>query len=58
MRPGVDLAWDLRERPWPLEDASCERILARDALEQHLPDMIGFMDECWRPLKPSRTLLI
>jgi hypothetical protein len=57
MRPGVDLAWDLRERPWPLDDDSCERILARDVLE-HLADVVGFMDECWRLLKPGGTLVV
>lgn len=56
-RPGVDIAWDLRDRPWPLDDNSCERILARDVLE-HLPDVVGFMDECWRLLKPGGTLVI
>src|SRR6266542_6718465 len=56
-RPGVDVAWDLRERPWPFDAESCERILARGVLE-HLPNVIGFMDECWRLLKPGGVLVI
>jgi SAM-dependent methyltransferase len=57
LHPGVDVAWDLRQFPWPLDDNSCDRILARDVLE-HLPDVVDFMDECWRLLRPDGVLVV
>ena len=57
MHEGTDVAWDLRHVPWPIEDDTCDDVLARDVIE-HLPDVVPFMDECWRVLKPDGTLTI
>jgi len=53
----VDVAHDLNIRPWPFEDGCAERIEAIDVLE-HLDDVVGFMDECWRILKPGGVLKV
>jgi predicted SAM-dependent methyltransferase len=53
----ADVVHDLDTYPWPLEDESAERIEAIDVLE-HLRDVVGFMDECWRVLRPDGTLLV
>jgi 2-polyprenyl-3-methyl-5-hydroxy-6-metoxy-1,4-benzoquinol methylase len=57
LHEGVDVAWDLREVPWPVAGDTCEDILAQDVLE-HLPDVVPFMDECWRLLRPGGKLTI
>jgi SAM-dependent methyltransferase len=57
MRPGVDVAHDLEVRPWPWADDSAEEIEARHVLE-HLADCVGFMDECWRVLRPGGRLRV
>ena len=53
--PHVDVAHNLREFPWPFEDNSCEHIWFVDVLE-HLPDVIGTIDECWRILAPGGSM--
>ena len=45
--PGVDLVWDLERRPWPMADCDTRRLIAHQTLE-HIGDLIGFMNECWR----------
>ena len=56
-RPGVDVVHDLETRPWPWADSSASHIEAIDLLE-HLDDVVGFMDECWRVLEPGGTLFV
>ena len=55
--PGVDVVCDLSERPWPLDDASVDRLLAFHLVE-HLPDLLVFMEEAHRALKTGGTLEI
>jgi len=52
-----DVVLDLEVRPWPWESGSAEQIVAMDVLE-HLDDVVGFMDECWRVLRPGGTLTV
>jgi predicted SAM-dependent methyltransferase len=51
----VDHAWDLNHFPWPWPDGSFREVIAEDVLE-HLDDVVGFMDECWRILSPGGRL--
>lgn len=68
--PHVDLAFELAELPWPLEDDSVDVLLALDVFE-HLAEKLIFpngrelfvplqveqwLDECWRVLKPGGLL--
>lgn len=53
--PHVDEIWDLRVFPWPWADNSVEHIWFKDVLE-HLPDVIGTINECWRVLQPGGSL--
>lgn len=58
--PHVDIAFDLREFPWPISgDGTFSEILALDVFE-HIPVECGipFMDECWRLLAPDGTLFL
>jgi hypothetical protein len=51
----VDTAWDLDVRPWPWADGAFAEVVAEDVLE-HLGDVVGFMDECHRLLRPGGRL--
>jgi len=53
----VDVAWDLRDHPWPWPDEMFDYVLAYDVIE-HLIDTIAFVDECWRILKVGKVLVI
>jgi len=55
--PHIEVAWDLRVMPWPWADDSAEWIGAHHIIE-HLPDLVGFMNECWRILAPGGRLVI
>jgi SAM-dependent methyltransferase len=55
--PGVDRALDLELFPWPWESGSVAEIFCSHYVE-HTADLIAFMDECWRVLKPGGTLTI
>jgi hypothetical protein len=56
-QPGVDVAWDLDEIPWPWGDGSAGEIRAFDIFE-HVSDPLGFMAECHRVLADAGTLFI
>jgi SAM-dependent methyltransferase len=53
--PGVDIVADLSRAPWPLRDESVDSILAFHLVE-HLPDLVLFMEEAHRVLKPDGTV--
>lgn len=62
---GVDIVHDLEEFPWPIEDDSCNVILASHILEHIKPwkfmDPAGrpcVMGEIWRVLKADGQLLL
>ena len=48
----VDVVMDLEKFPWPIESNSVDEIFCSHYIE-HTPDMIKFMDECYRILKPA-----
>jgi len=52
----VDLAFDLQEVPWPLQDESVMMLLATDVFEHLKLDVQTWLDECWRVLVPGGTL--
>ncbi len=54
---GAEMVHDLDVMPWPFDDCSAEEIRAFDVFE-HLEDVIGAMDECWRILQPGGRLTI
>jgi SAM-dependent methyltransferase len=54
---GVDLVWDLENFPWPIPDNSVDQIVCNHYIE-HTKDIIKFMEEIYRILKPGRTALI
>lgn len=45
-----DVVHDLNIFPWPCDDESFQKIIAKDIYE-HVDDPIKFMKECWRILK-------
>lgn len=54
--PHVDVAFDLEVMPWPLADASVEKLLATDVFEHLKCDVQTWLDECWRVLIPQGEL--
>jgi SAM-dependent methyltransferase len=48
---------DLNVIPWPFDDDSVDQVDAIDVVE-HLDDVVRFMNECWRILRPGGTLEI
>ena len=56
--PGVNVQWDLNNRPWPWEDGSVIEIIAKDLVEHLEITLIKFMDECHRVLTPGGTVYI
>lgn len=55
--PGVDVQHDLDVQPWPFPDEAAGEIIAQDVFE-HLGDLIGVMNECWRILVVGGRLTI
>lgn len=55
--PGADVQCDLSVYPWPWEDDSVDRVCSVHYVE-HVTDLIGFMNELWRILKPNGEALI
>lgn len=53
----VDVIHDLRKYPWPFEDCQFDNIVAKDIIE-HMLEVIPFLDECWRILKPGGHIRI
>ncbi len=49
---GAEIVHDWDDYPWPFDDNSVEAINASQILE-HTKDLIKFMDECYRILKPG-----
>lgn len=54
---GVDIVWDLEEYPWPFQDNSVDEIFSSHFIE-HAEDLISFMDEIYRILKPQSKATI
>jgi hypothetical protein len=54
--PHVDVAFDLRQMPWPLLDGELSHLLAIDVFEHLKCDVQTWLDECWRVLSPGGTL--
>lgn len=54
---GVDLAYDLEKFPWPFPDNSVDEAVCSHYIE-HTRDLIKFMDEVWRIMKPGKQVLI
>ncbi len=55
--PPVDIVHDLDSIPWPVEDSSMDIVYAHSVVE-HLTDIVSFMDEVWRVLKPGGRLIM
>ncbi len=55
--PGVDLVLDLDQFPYPFANGSVDEVHLKHVLE-HLPDVMGIMEEVWRVLKPGGTVQI
>lgn len=53
----VDLVWDLEKFPWPIPDNSVDQIVCNHYIE-HTNDLIKFMEDLYRILKPGATALI
>ncbi len=53
----VDAVVDLEQFPWPIESDSAEEIFCSHYVE-HTPDLIKFMDEVHRILKPGGKIKI
>lgn len=57
-RPWLDVVHDLNVLPWPWEDESFDRIVARSVFEHLDVDLVASMNECWRLLRPGGTLYL
>ena len=51
----VDTVMDLEKFPWKIKSNSAEEIYSSHYIE-HTSDLIKFMDECYRILKPGGTM--
>jgi SAM-dependent methyltransferase len=54
---GIDVVHNLNQRPWPLEASSATDILCEHGIE-HVDNVVDFMAECHRILKPGGVLRI
>lgn len=54
---GIDVVHDLNETPWPFADNSFDSVVAIHLVE-HLKDLISFMNEAHRIIKPGGSLYI
>ncbi|MBE3086934.1 MAG: methyltransferase domain-containing protein [Bacteroidetes bacterium] len=59
VKPGekVDAVVDLEQFPWPIESESADDIFCSHYVE-HTPDLIKFMDEVYRILKPGGKIKV
>ncbi len=55
--PGVDMVHDLEKFPWPFPDASVDEAVCSHYIE-HTKDLMKFMNEVHRILKPGAKILI
>ncbi len=53
----TDVVHDLRDFPWPFSDEQFERAYALDIIE-HMLEVVPFLDEVWRILRPGGALFI
>jgi predicted SAM-dependent methyltransferase len=53
----ADIVHDLNKYPYPFEDNSVDEINCQHFVE-HVDDLVKFMDECWRILKPEAKMNI
>jgi len=54
--PGIDVAWDLNELPWPWGDCSFDLVVARAVFEHLKINLLESVGECWRILRPGGRL--
>ncbi len=54
---GVDMVYDLEKFPWPIPDNSVDEIFSSHYIE-HTKDIIKFMEELYRIMKPGAKALI
>jgi predicted SAM-dependent methyltransferase len=54
---GVDTVHDLTKFPWPFKDNSVEEAYCSHYVE-HTPDLVAFMNEVYRILKPDAQIRI
>jgi predicted SAM-dependent methyltransferase len=52
--PNVDFVVDLDKFPWPWKSNSVDKVVCHQYIE-HTKDIIKFMNELWRILKPGAT---
>lgn len=55
--PGVDIVWDLEKFPYPFDDNSIDEVWCSHYIE-HTSDMIAFMEELYRIMKPGSKAMI
>lgn len=54
--PHIDVAFDLEQLPWPVEDASVTELRAIDVFEHLRLEVQQWLDEAWRVLAPGGKL--
>ncbi len=57
-RSEIDLAFDLNRVPWPLKANDWDHLSAISVFEHLRLTFIETLDECWRVLKPNKTLFV
>lgn len=55
--PDVDVVWDLTRFPWPFDNDSVDEAVCSHYVE-HTPDLIKFMNELHRIMKPGASAII
>lgn len=53
----VNVVHNLEETPWPIADGAAKHANATHVVE-HIKNIQGFMDECWRILSPGGSLFM
>ena len=53
--PQIELAFNLEDKDWPVEENSADELRAFDVIE-HIENVVLFMDNCWKWLKAGGTL--
>lgn len=57
-RPGIDVAHDLNQMPWPWDDHTFDRLVALSVLEHLDRDLLTSLNECHRLLVAGGRLTI
>lgn len=56
--PGIDMAWDLNQIPYPLPNNHFDKVLLLSVIEHLIPTPLETLDEIWRITRPYGVLVL